>query len=132
MDSEEMEGFVNRLDEINALADKSDGFVWRLQEASGNATSILAYDDPNIIVNMSVWISIDYLRNFVYQSPHVELIRDRDAWFNKIVTSHMALWWVPADYIPTVDEGKEKLEILSKNGPSLDAFTFARSFEPNV
>lgn len=79
MDSETMQGFVDRLDEINALADKSTGFVWRLQTEDGDATSIQAFEDPTLIVNMSVWENIDSLRNFVYKSIHVELVRDRDA-----------------------------------------------------
>ena len=132
MDSEIMEGFVDRLDEINALADRSEGFVWRLQDEGGDATSIQAYDNPNVIVNLSVWKNINHLKSFVYKSVHVELIRDRDAWFSKITASHMALWLIPAGHTPTVEEGKEKLAVLDKNGPSPKAFTFAKSFESAV
>jgi hypothetical protein len=128
MDSQIMSGFVKRLDEINAIADISPGFIWRLQTEEGDATSIQAYDDPLIIVNMSVWENIASLRMFVYKSLHVELIRDRDAWFNKMMNVHQALWWIPAGSIPTVEDGKEKLEILQEKGPSKDAFTFAKSF----
>lgn len=130
MDSKIMEGFVSRLDEINALADRADGFVWRLQEEDGNATSIQAYEDPNIIVNMSVWQSLEHLKHYVYKTAHVELIRDRDAWFTKIAESHLALWWIPVGHIPSVEEGKKKLELLTKIGPSADAFTFAKPFKP--
>ncbi len=132
MDSKIMEGFVGRLDEINALADSSEGFVWRLQDEGGDATSIQAYDNSNIIINMSVWNNITHLKSFVYKSAHVELIRDRDAWFSKIAAFHMVLWWIPVGHIPTVEEGKEKLDVLEKNGPSPRAFTFAKSFEPTV
>jgi hypothetical protein len=130
MESEAMKDFVERLDEINALADKSPGFVWRLQGEEGNATDIHAFDDPLLLVNMSVWKNIESLKHFVYNSFHVELIRDRDAWFNKMLDAHQALWWVPAGHIPSVDEGKEKLEHLQNNGASKTAFTFARSYEP--
>lgn len=130
MDSDIMKGFVDRLDEINALADKSEGFVWRLQTDEGDATSIQAYDDPMIIVNMSVWQDLESLKNFVYKTVHVDLIRDRSAWFDKITNAHQALWWIPAGHIPTVEQGREKLEILQRQGPSREAFTFAKPFDP--
>lgn len=124
-----MSGFVKRLDEINKLADNSPGFIWRLQTDEGDATSIQAFDDPSLIVNMSVWGNIDSLKKFVYKSMHVELIRDRDAWFNKIENAHQALWWVPVGHIPSVNEGKEKLELLQINGPCKEAFSFSRPFK---
>jgi hypothetical protein len=126
MDSATMKGFVDRLDEINALADKSPGFVWRLQTEDGDATAIQAFADPALIVNMSVWEDIESLKNYVYKSVHVELVRDRDAWFSKILQSHQALWWVPAGHIPTVEEGKDRLQHLDENGATEYAFTFAR------
>jgi hypothetical protein len=129
MESEVMSGFVKRLDEINNLADNSAGFIWRLQTDEGDATSIQAFDDRSLIVNMSVWKNVESLKNFVYKSMHVELIRDRDAWFNKIVNAHQVLWWVPVGHIPSVNEGKEKLAFLQKNGPCKEAFTFAKPFE---
>jgi len=128
MDSEVMKGFVERLDEINVLADKSPGFVWRLQTEEGNATSIQAFDDPSLIVNMSVWEDIEALKKFVYKSVHVELLRDRDAWFSKIMDAHQALWWIPVGHIPTVNEGKKRLDILQLEGPCEEAFTFSKPF----
>ena len=129
MDSETMQGFVNRLDEINSLADTSPGFVWRLKTEEGDATSIQAFDDPALIVNMSVWQDIETLKTFVYKSVHVDLIRDRDAWFNKILNVHQCLWWIPAGHIPSLAEGKEKLALLQTNGPGRDAFTFSKPFD---
>jgi len=123
-----MKGFVERLDEINSLADKSEGFIWRLQGDEGNATTINAFDDPLLLVNMSVWKNLESLKNYVYKSIHVELIRDRDAWFNKMVNAHQALWWIQAGHIPSVSEGKEKLKYLQKHGLSKTAFTFSKSF----
>ena len=128
MDSEVMKGFVDRLDEINALADEAPGFVWRLQTEEGDATAIQAFEDPDLIVNMSVWDDIDSLKSYVYKSLHVELIRDRDAWFSKITESHQVLWWVPRGHIPTVEEGKERLKLLNASGPTEQAFTFAKAF----
>ena len=132
MESETMRGFVERLDEINALADSSRGFVWRLQTEEGDATSIQAFEDPMLIVNMSVWKDVESLKNYVYRSAHVDLIRDRDAWFSKIKSVHQTLWWVPAGHIPSVTEGKERLSLLQERGPNREAFTFAKPFpKPN-
>lgn len=125
-----MKGFVDRLDEINGIADSSAGFIWRLQTEEGDATTIQAFDDPLLLVNLSVWNDIDSLKSFVYKSLHVELIQDRDAWFKKMRESHQALWWIPEGHIPSVEEAKEKLACLQANGPSEVAFTFARSFDP--
>ena len=126
MASETMKGFVDRLDEINALADKAPGFVWRLQTDAGDATAIQAFDDLLLITNMSVWHDVESLKAFVYRSLHVELIQDRDAWFNKMLNLHLALWWVPAGHIPDIEEGKQRLDHLQQHGPGEFAFTFAR------
>jgi hypothetical protein len=128
MDSEVMESFVSRLDEINAIADKAPGFVWRLKTEEGNATSTRAFDDPLLLVNLSVWTSLQALQEFAYKSIHVELLRDRDAWFSKMKEAHQALWWIPRGHIPSVEEAKIKLEHIRRHGPSADAFTFAKPF----
>ena len=128
MDSDTMKGFVDRLEEINALADQSPGFVWRLQTDEGDAITIQAFDDPMLIVNMSVWENIESLKHFVYKSIHIELVRDREAWFSKMLQAHQVLWWIPAGHIPSVEEGKEKLQHIEENGPTEHAFTFAKSF----
>ena len=128
MESETMSGFVSRLDEINLLADNSPGFVWRLQSDEGNATSIQATDDPRLIINISVWDDIESLKYFVYRSVHVELIQDRDAWFNKVINAHQVLWWVPKGTQPTEQDALAKLQQLRINGPDQDAFTFAKSY----
>ena len=91
-----MSGFVSRLDEINALADESPGFVWRLQTDDGDATAIRVFDDPLMLVNLSVWRDPDSLKQFVYRSAHVEPLRRRARWFVKPDSPHLVLWWVPA------------------------------------
>lgn len=128
LDSETMSGFVARLDEINQLADNAPGFVWRLQGEEGDATALRVFQDPLLIVNLTVWESLEALRDFVYKTTHVELIRDREAWFEKLGESHMALWWVPQGTIPTVEEAKERLERIRENGPTIEAFTFGKPF----
>ena len=129
MDSEIMQGFTSRLDEINAIADSSQGFIWRLQTEEGDATSIRVFNNPLLLVNMSVWEGINSLKAFVYKSLHVELIRDRDAWFDKMESMHQALWWIPKGHIPTTQEAQQRLEIIRLNGPTQEAFTFGKHFD---
>jgi hypothetical protein len=123
-----MEGFRSQLDPINALADSTPGFVWRLQTEDGNATAIRPYDDQLMAINISVWESLESLQHFVYKSAHVAPLRDRKQWFEPSEGPILVLWWVPAGHIPTVDEAKERLEVLRARGPSPDAFTFRKPF----
>jgi len=103
LDDPIMAGFVARLDEINALADRSAGFVWRLQASEGNATYLRPYDDDQILINMSVWETVDALKHYVYRSVHAEPLRQRHEWFEKFAGAYLALWWVPAGHIPGID-----------------------------
>ena len=128
MESTTMAGFVARLEEINALAEAAPGFVWRLQDDSGDATSIQAYDDPDLLVNMSVWEDLGSLKQYVYKSAHVELLKNREAWFTKLQDMSQVLWWIPAGEIPTVSEGKARLQHLQDYGATASAFTFSKPF----
>ena len=131
IDSPVMADFVANLDRINALAERTPGFVWRLQTEEGNATAIRPYpEDENMAVNMSVWKDVDALRRFVFQSAHIEIMRRRHEWFVKMDKAFLVLWWVPKGHIPTVEEAKAKLELLRRNGPSAEAFTFRQAFPP--
>lgn len=124
-------GFVSQLAAINALADGSPGFVWRLQGDNGNATAIpVDANDPLMIVNMSVWESLEALHDFVYRSAHLDLLRDRKQWFEKLSGPYYALWWVPRGHIPSVAEGLERIAHLGAHGPSEYAFWFGARFEP--
>jgi len=125
-----MEGFVAKLDEINALADNSPGFIWRLQTAEGNATELRPYDDDLILVNLSVWASLEDLSSYVYamESEHRDVMKQRRSWFQKFDGPYMALWWVPEGHIPTVKEAKERLEHLRTHGVTSYAFTFKQPF----
>ena len=127
LDSPELAGFVAELEPINAMADASPGFVWRLQTEDGDATAIRPFQDERIMVNLSVWESLEALRTFVYASRHLDVMRRRREWFHRMDT-YMALWWVPAGTIPTVAQAKDRLQLLAGNGPSPDAFTFRVSF----
>jgi hypothetical protein len=130
IESDTMAGFVARLAEINALADASDGFVWRFQGEGGNATYLRPYDDPLIIFNMSVWTSVEALQRYAYTSAHRELLRARSGWFEKFDGPYQAMWWIPAGHEPTVEEAKARLAHLRAHGDSPHAFSFAKPFPP--
>ena len=127
-----MAGFVRRLDEINEVADRSPGFVWRLQTSEGNATYFRPYpEDDRILMNMSVWESVETLKHFVYHTMHAEVLRQRGEWFEKFAGAYTALWWVPAGHIPGIDEAKKRLAHLETHGPTEFAFTFKSAFPPD-
>ncbi|HEY1720116.1 MAG TPA: DUF3291 domain-containing protein [Magnetospirillaceae bacterium] len=125
-----MEGFTGQLDEINALAEASPGFVWRLKTEAGNATDIKPTDNPNFIVNMSVWAGAEALFDYVYKSVHRLVMVQRRSWFEKPESSYMVLWWVPAGTEPTVEDGLARLAHLDQRGPTPHAFTFKTKFPP--
>ena len=124
MDSPIMADFANNLDRINAVADESPGFVWRLQTDDGDATAIRPFEEENMLVNMSVWQDLSALKEYVYTSAHVEFIRRRKEWFVPMTDAFQVLWWVPSGHIPTVDEAIAKLDLLRRAGPGPKAFTF--------
>jgi Domain of unknown function (DUF3291) len=130
LDSPELAPFVEALDSINALADTSPGFVWRLQTEDGDATAIRPYDDDMMLVNMSVWESLDHLADFVYRSAHSGIMRRRREFFEKMSDAFLVLWWVPAGHRPDVHEAKDRLERLRRDGPTPAAFTFRHHFPP--
>jgi hypothetical protein len=120
--------FVANLERINALADGSPGFIWRLTGEGGDATDIKPdANDDLMAVNMSVWESPQALGAFVYRSDHLPIMRRRAEWFEKLEL-YMALWWVPAGHIPTVAEGMAKVETLRRLGPTAEVFTFRHTF----
>lgn len=128
LDSPLMADFVANLDRINALAEDSDGFIWRLKEDNNNATSIKIFNDDFLIVNMSVWKDRDTLFQFVYQSKHVDIFKRRREWFEKMQEMHMALWYIPEGHLPTVAEATERLIYLRNNGETPFSFSFKKRF----
>ncbi len=127
-----MRGFVDRLDEIHLLADNTKGFIWRYQNEEGDDVGERIFDNPLMLINMSLWEDVDTLRQFVYKSIHKELIQSKGDWFNKMPEMHQVLWWVPAGHIPSLQEAKDKLDLLRDIGPSAEAFSFAKPFAPGV
>lgn len=121
-----MKGFVDQLDQINRLAEASPGFVWRLQTDEGDATAIRVFDDPLIIVNLSLWESAEALREYVYGGEHLAVLRNKREWMERLPTPSLALWWLPVGELPDVLMARRKLELLQAQGPSDEVFTFAR------
>jgi hypothetical protein len=122
--------FMNNLERVNGLAEASPGFVWRLQGEGAGATDIKAFDDPLVAVNMTVWESVEALAAFAYRNmEHRGIMRRRREWFEETPV-YMALWWIPAGTLPTLDDAKAKLEMLERLGPTPEAFTFKQPFPP--
>lgn len=130
LDTPLMADFAAGLEPMNDLAEATPGFVWRLQDEGGDATAIRAYDDDQIIVNLTLWTSVDALADYVYRSDHVAFLRRKREWFTPAPGPAMVLWWVPAGHRPDPAEAKERLAHLEADGPTLHAFTFRHRFDP--
>ncbi|MBO9708397.1 MAG: DUF3291 domain-containing protein [Caulobacter sp.] len=127
IDHPSIKDFVDNLDAVNALAEGSPGFVWRLTGEGNNATDLAPFEDPLIAINMSVWTDIPSLGAFVYRSDHVRIMRRRREWFEHM-DLYMVLWWIPAGHRPTIEEAKARLALLEAQGPTPAAFTFKVPF----
>ena len=127
LDSPELADFVANLDRINALAESSPGFVWRLQTDDGDATALRPLGEQTL-VNVSVWQDLESLSHYVYRSAHVEILRRRSAWFERMSEAFLVLWWIPKGHRPGVPEALSRLEQLRSNGPTPEGFTFSNAF----
>ncbi|MFA0311520.1 hypothetical protein BH581_19820 [Vibrio splendidus] len=128
LDAPEFKEFVDNLELVNGIAESSEGFVWRLKDESGDATNIQAFDDPNMIVNMSVWDSVDSLKNFMFRTHHRDFMRRKRDWFHRLPEDTYVLWWIEKDHTPTLEEAIERLERLREIGDTPYAFTFKTNF----
>ena len=128
MDSPVMAEFAANLNSINALAENSEGFIWRLKDDNNNATSFKVFDDDFLLINMSVWKDAESLAAFVYKSSHVDYVKRRKEWFEKMEQMYMALWYVPATHTPTPAEAIERLDYLRQHGETPFAFSFKKRF----
>jgi hypothetical protein len=127
LDSPQLADFASALDHVNALAEQSPGFIWRLQDDAGDATAMRPLGE-NTLINMSVWRDLASLRSYVYESGHVQYLRRRRDWFEQTGERQLVLWWLPPGHIPTIQEALEKLALLRAQGPTAAAFTFASQF----
>jgi len=127
LDSPELKDFVGLLGEINELADTSPGFVWRLQDDAGDATSFRPFGD-DVIVNLTVWESVDALYAYTYRSAHLPVLQRRREWFVRSTRPHLVLWWIDKSARPTLAEAERRLAHLVEHGPTPRAFTFRNPF----
>ncbi len=131
LDSPEMKDFVDALPEINGLGDRSPGFVWRLQDDNGDATSFRPFGRDDVITNLTVWESVEALRAFTYQTAHLDFMRRRREWFDyEGLQNHLVLWGVPSGHQPSFAEAKARLEHLDAHGSTPHAFTLRHPFDP--
>jgi len=124
-----MQGFYERIDEINALAETSKGFIWRYEDTEPNAAQRI-FNNSALVINMSVWQDIESLKHFVYQTAHKELIKGKKDWFKKMPEMHQVMWWIKAGHTPNLTEAKQKLDLVRERGPTPEAFYFSKPFEP--
>jgi heme-degrading monooxygenase HmoA len=123
--------FVAALDGVNKLAESSPGFVWRLQDDEGRSSSYVAvYEDPLLVVNLSVWEDAESLRSFTYRSDHTPFFRRRRKWFEAHAEPYLVCWWLPAGDLPTVEDAVRRLDLLRASGPGPEAFTLAAPLSP--
>ena len=127
LESPSMADFVANLERINALAEASPGYLWRLQDEAGDATAIRPFG-AEVLVNLSLWRDVQSLSDYVYKSAHAEMLKRRREWFDKAEQAHMVLWWVPAGHRPGVEEAAERLAHLRAHGSSAHAFGFRQAF----
>lgn len=131
IDSPQLKDFVDNLDRINALAEQSEGFIWRLQTEEGDATALRPFGEE-VIVNLSVWENVEVLHQFVYRTAHAPIMSRRREWFARMANAYMVLWWIPEGHQPSVEEAKQRLDLLQAQGASAQAFTFKQVFATSV
>jgi len=135
LDSPQLAGFMAALDPVNALAELAPGFVWRLQTEDGNATAVRAFEwdqagSAGVILNMSVWESVEALAAFVYSEQHRQVLRRRREWFERMEEAYLALWWIPRGQVPATGDAEDRIRHLRAHGPTARAFTLRVHFPP--
>lgn len=126
--SPEMEEFESQLDEVNALADRSSGFVWRQEFDYQGGHRPIVFGRDDYLFTLSVWVDVDSLHDFTYSGHHMEMFAQRNKWFVHDPRPTTVLWWIPAGTTPTVSEAEQKLVHLREHGPTPKAFSFGRRF----
>ncbi|WP_394849165.1 DUF3291 domain-containing protein [Pendulispora brunnea] len=129
IDSPELAAFVDALEPINALADAAPGFVWRLKEDPNQPRLTVKHEfGDHLLINFSIWESLESLWNYVYKTQHLDFLRRRREWFQRMAEPTMVMWWIPEGTIPIPAEAMERLQRLKAEGPSPMAFTYKDSY----
>ena len=130
--SEIMKEFYDFIAPINELAEGAPGFVWRLKDEAGRSSSYFEIPElgDKMLINLSVWLDIQSLKNFTYHTVHSYFVRHRTKWFEKMNKHHLVMWWIEPGTIPSIDEALNRLDLLRRMGPTMEAFDFAHPFEP--
>lgn len=128
MDAPEMREFVDAIEAVNQVADSSPGFVWRFQDEPGNAPGLSTFDDPHLLINLSVWETVEQLRDFMFNSLHLDYLKRKKAWFEKLPEASFVMWWVAEGHVPTLQEAQQRLEQLRREGETASAFSFRSIF----
>jgi hypothetical protein len=123
-----MKEFVDNLGKVNEIAEQSEGFVWRLKDEDNNATNLNPYNDEQVIVNVSVWDSIESLEHYMYKTFHSEFLKRRKEWFQSFGQVSTAMWWIKKGEIPDINQAMEKLDYLQKSGASEIVFNFKQKY----
>ena len=126
-DAPELAGFVTGVAGINAIADATPGFVWRLDAEDDDAPSVVAFG-ADMLVTLSVWENLSALHGFVFQTEHATYMRRRRRWFERMMEPSFVLWWIPVGKEPSVFEAKRALQTLRRQGASPAAFDFRSPF----
>lgn len=131
-DDPRFQDFLDLIEPVNAAAERMPGYVWRLTDDDGvGSMGVQAFDDPRLLVNLSVWEDIESLRDFVYNTVHTKVMARRKTWFDVMESQHLVLWWVKAGHEPSVEEAKARLDLFNREGPSPEAFSFQQAFDPH-
>jgi Domain of unknown function (DUF3291) len=134
LDSPRLADFAGQLDAVNAVADAAPGFLWRLQTEDGNSTALRAFEedaegaDGGILINMSVWESVEALAAYAFGGAHLAVLRRRREWFERFKDVYTAAWWIPRGHVPAIGEAEDRLKHLRAHGPTPYAFTLKVHF----
>ncbi len=129
----QMADFVDNLDVLNRLGDESPGCVWRHRDDTGTSVNTRFGEGDDVLVNFTVWTSVEALWEYTYKSGHVDFLRRRREWFHAPPDNEpiSVMWWIPAGTPPTLDDARQRLDLLAERGePTVDAFTFRKRFGP--
>ena len=118
------------LTSIHALADVNPNFLWRYHGEESEEGYIAPYPyAPLVMGNMSAWRDYDSLFEFTFTAGHMEMMKQKRKWFEKLPTPYNVLYYGDEGDLELPDEellqqGLNKLRYLSIYGETPAAFGF--------